>query len=139
MYRQIYKQKVVNIAAELGRGPMVAADLKLEGDRVKLDLQVVPQLVRRLQTKQLDAKQLAWYEPDVLWPDGPYSRMMLARRARDLQMEKSKTKEEDYSGLFKCGKCKSTKTTYYQMQTRSADEPMTSFITCVNCGNKWKC
>ena len=139
MYRQIYKQKVANIAAELGRGPMVAADLKLEGDRVKLDLQVVPQLVRRLQTKQLDAKQLAWYEPDVLWPDGPYSRMMLARRARDLQMEKSKAKEEDYSGLFKCGKCKSTKTTYYQMQTRSADEPMTSFITCVNCGNKWKC
>lgn len=30
------------------------------------------------------------------------------------------------------------KTTYYQMQTRSADEPMTTFVTCVNCGNRWK-
>lgn len=32
--------------------------------------------------------------------------------------------------MFKCGKCKQNKTTYYQMQTRSADEPMTTFVTC---------
>ena len=30
------------------------------------------------------------------------------------------------------------KCTYYQLQTRSADEPMTTFITCLNCNNKWK-
>jgi DNA-directed RNA polymerase subunit M/transcription elongation factor TFIIS len=138
-YRQIYKQKVVHIAAELDRAPMVATDLKVDGERVKVELQVMPQLVRRLQTKQLDAKRLAWYDADVLWPDGPYGRMALARQARDLQMEKAKAKEENYSGLFKCGKCKSLKTTYYQMQTRSADEPMTSYITCTNCGHKWKC
>ena len=41
-------------------------------------------------------------------------------------------------GLFRCGKCKQNKTTYYQMQTRSADEPMTTFITCHNCCNRWK-
>ena len=28
--------------------------------------------------------------------------------------------------------------TYYQLQTRSVDEPMTTFITCLNCGFKWK-
>ncbi|KAJ1650754.1 transcription elongation factor TFIIS, partial [Coemansia sp. RSA 25] len=28
---------------------------------------------------------------------------------------------------FRCGRCKSRKCTYYQMQTRSADEPMTTF------------
>jgi len=39
---------------------------------------------------------------------------------------------------FRCGKCKQSKTTYYQLQTRSADEPMTTFITCTNCGNRWK-
>ncbi|EIW65771.1 hypothetical protein TREMEDRAFT_72529 [Tremella mesenterica DSM 1558] len=33
---------------------------------------------------------------------------------------------------FKCGRCQQRKCTYYQMQTRSADEPMT------NCGNRWK-
>jgi transcription elongation factor S-II len=39
---------------------------------------------------------------------------------------------------FQCGKCKKRQTTYYQMQTRSADEPMTTFVRCVNCGNAWK-
>eukprot|EP01112_Ceratiomyxa_fruticulosa_P019611 TRINITY_DN6460_c1_g3_i1.p1 TRINITY_DN6460_c1_g3~~TRINITY_DN6460_c1_g3_i1.p1 ORF type:complete len:330 (+),score=71.47 TRINITY_DN6460_c1_g3_i1:309-1298(+) len=40
--------------------------------------------------------------------------------------------------MFQCGKCKQRKCTYYQMQTRSADEPMTTFVTCVNCNNRWK-
>ncbi|XVF37390.1 hypothetical protein REPUB_Repub20aG0004000 [Reevesia pubescens] len=39
---------------------------------------------------------------------------------------------------FKCGRCGQRKTTYYQMQTRSADEPMTTYVTCVNCSNRWK-
>ncbi|XP_076894128.1 transcription elongation factor TFIIS-like [Bidens hawaiensis] len=39
---------------------------------------------------------------------------------------------------FKCGRCGKRKCTYYQLQTRSADEPMTTFVTCVNCDNHWK-
>lgn len=37
-----------------------------------------------------------------------------------------------------CGKCKHPKTSYFMMQTRSADEPMTIFISCVNCGHSWR-
>ena len=40
---------------------------------------------------------------------------------------------------FTCRKCKSNKCNYYQLQTRSADEPMTTFVTCISCGNRWKC
>ena len=40
---------------------------------------------------------------------------------------------------FTCRKCKGNQCTYYQMQTRSADEPMTVYISCCNCGNRWKC
>ena len=40
--------------------------------------------------------------------------------------------------MYKCGKCKQNKTVYYKLQTRSADEPETTFITCVNCNHKWK-
>lgn len=39
---------------------------------------------------------------------------------------------------FKCGRCGKRKCTYYQLQTRSADEPMTTFVTCVNCQKRWK-
>ena len=48
------------------------------------------------------------------------------------------TKKEAMTDQFKCRKCKSRETCYYEMQTRSADEPMTIFITCLNCGNRWK-
>ncbi len=41
-------------------------------------------------------------------------------------------------GVYKCSKCGGKKTRQHQMQTRSADEPMTIFIHCVNCGNSWK-
>lgn len=43
------------------------------------------------------------------------------------------------ASLFTCGRCKSTKTTSTQKQTRSADEPMTVFVFCMNCGKRWKC
>ena len=42
------------------------------------------------------------------------------------------------SGVYKCRKCGGDKTTQFEMQTRSADEPMTVFISCVECGNSWK-
>ncbi|XP_065332142.1 transcription elongation factor S-II [Cloeon dipterum] len=40
--------------------------------------------------------------------------------------------------LLKCGKCGKRNCTYNQMQTRSADEPMTTFVLCNECGNRWK-
>ena len=40
---------------------------------------------------------------------------------------------------FTCRKCKGNQCTYYQMQTRSADEPMTTFVNCIACGTRWKC
>ena len=43
------------------------------------------------------------------------------------------------ASLFTCGRCKSIKTTSTQKQTRSADEPMTVFVLCLNCGKRWKC
>lgn len=38
---------------------------------------------------------------------------------------------------WQCNSCKQRKCTYYELQTRSADEPMTIFIQCLNCGKRW--
>lgn len=46
--------------------------------------------------------------------------------------------EEKPEGLLRCGKCKKYKTTYTQLQTRSADESLTTFVLCLECGNRWK-
>lgn len=48
------------------------------------------------------------------------------------------TEKRAVTDRFTCGKCKHKKVSYYQMQTRSADEPLTTFCTCENCGNRWK-
>lgn len=40
--------------------------------------------------------------------------------------------------LLKCGKCRKSNCTYNQVQTRSADEPMTTFVYCNECGHRWK-
>jgi len=40
--------------------------------------------------------------------------------------------------MFTCKKCKSKRCTYYELQTRSADEPATIFVTCLDCGKNMK-
>ena len=45
---------------------------------------------------------------------------------------------EASTDMFTCKKCKSKKCTYYELQTRSADEPMTIFVSCLDCGAHFK-
>jgi len=49
-----------------------------------------------------------------------------------------KKAEEMEDSMLQCGKCKQHKVDYYQKQTRGADEPMTVFCHCLNCGARWR-
>ena len=51
---------------------------------------------------------------------------------------KYELKPEAMTDQYKCRRCGSRKCSYYEMQTRSADEPMTQFFTCLDCDNRWK-
>jgi len=42
------------------------------------------------------------------------------------------------TSLLQCRKCKGKNCSYSEMQTRSADEPMTTFAYCLDCGNRWR-
>ena len=55
-----------------------------------------------------------------------------------IQNENTYDKQLQISSEFTCNKCKSNNCSYYQLQTRSADEPMTTFVNCNECGKKWK-
>lgn len=59
----------------------------------------------------------------------------------DLQAKRERTQlEGDFSRAtdrWQCNGCKMRKCTFYELQTRSADEPMTIFIHCLNCGKRW--
>ena len=66
-----------------------------------------------------------------------WAKMIEDKNKRD--KNKYETTIEAATDTFICRKCQSNKCTYYQMQTRSADEPMTTFVTCIDCGKRWKC
>jgi Transcription factor S-II (TFIIS) len=57
----------------------------------------------------------------------------LIREQKILEGNKRQATDE-----YKCNRCHKRECTYYEMQTRSADEPTTIFITCLNCGKRWK-
>lgn len=57
----------------------------------------------------------------------------LIREQKILEGDKSRATDQ-----YKCHRCGKRECTYYELQTRSADEPMTIFITCLNCGKRWR-
>ncbi|KAI9102467.1 transcription factor S-II, central domain-containing protein [Phlyctochytrium arcticum] len=96
-----------------------------------------PDLRDRVLSAQLDAEIFARMTTEE---------MASADRKKEMEKAMKESLEEAVTAadtqaetdMFQCGKCKQRKTKYFQMQTRSADEPMTTFVTCVHCGNKWK-
>ena len=99
-----------------------------------------PDLKDRILRGEFKTTMVINASPQGLWKDGPYAKM--AEKIAIVEMKKLHSAnymhDKDYKGLFKCGRCRGYKTTFYQMQTRSADEPMTVFVTCHTCNRRWK-
>lgn len=104
--------------------------------KVKCNLTITPnapQVIRRLIAKEILPTDVASMTHRQLDPDTwkKYEDEYQASLFRDIAPTERK-------GFFQCGKCQSYNTEYRSMQTRSADEPMTNFHSCLNCGKKWK-
>lgn len=84
----------------------------------------------------ISVKTLAFMTHQEMQPD-KWDTLIQAKIKKD--KSKYDTQQEAMTDTFKCRKCHSKKCSYYQMQTRSADEPMTTFVTCIECANRWKC
>lgn len=84
----------------------------------------------------IKSQEIAFMTHQEICPD-KWKQLIEDKKVRDKQ--KYEPNIEASTDNFTCNKCKSKKCTYYQLQTRSADEPMTTFVTCLECGKRWKC
>jgi transcription elongation factor S-II len=84
----------------------------------------------------IKSQEIAFMTHQEICPD-KWKKLIEDKKVRDKQ--KYEPNIEASTDNFTCNKCKSKKCTYYQLQTRSADEPMTTFVTCLECGKRWKC
>jgi transcription elongation factor S-II len=95
-----------------------------------------PALLTSVKEGTVTVKTLAFMTHQEMQPE-KWEPLIQAKIKKD--KSKYDTQQEAMTDTFKCRKCHSNKCSYYQMQTRSADEPMTTFVTCIECANRWKC
>lgn len=93
-------------------------------------------LTDKVRNKNVKPHEIAFMTHQEMQPK-KWDELIQEKKIRD--ENKYEPKLEASTDNFKCYKCKSNKCTYYQLQTRSADEPMTTFVNCLDCGNRWKC
>jgi transcription elongation factor S-II len=92
-------------------------------------------LVERLREGEFLPHDIPFMNYSELFPErwGNMIEDAIKREAKMLEVDKSAATD-----MFRCSKCGKRECTYYEMQTRSADEPMTQFIRCLNCGKQWR-
>jgi DNA-directed RNA polymerase subunit M/transcription elongation factor TFIIS len=92
-------------------------------------------LLGRLKDGEFKPHDVPFMNFSELYPEkwGMMIETAIKREAKMLEVDKSMATD-----MFKCTRCGKRQCTYYEMQTRSADEPMTQFIRCLNCGKNWR-
>jgi len=93
-------------------------------------------LLEQLNSGSIKAQNIAFLTHQEMRPE-KWDQLITAKSKRD--KNKFENNMEAATDTFTCRKCKSNKCTYMQLQLRSADEPMTTFVTCLSCGNRWRC
>lgn len=96
-----------------------------------------PALAARVKSRDLAVKAFANMSPQEMFPEvweAAYAKVAARQLRREADVDASKAPD----GAYACGRCKSRKTVYTSIQIRSADEPMTNFVRCLNCGKSWK-
>jgi DNA-directed RNA polymerase subunit M/transcription elongation factor TFIIS len=92
-------------------------------------------LLVRLKEREFVPHELPFKERNTVHPDA-------WRHIIDAEMMRNKNAYEmsdvAMTDQVTCGKCKKNRISYYEQQTRSADEPMSTFYSCLTCGNRWK-
>lgn len=92
-------------------------------------------LLDKIKTDEITAQKLAFMTHQEMNED-IWKELLDKKMKRDAN--KYTNNIQASTDMFTCRKCKSKRCTYYELQTRSADEPSTIFVTCLECGKNWK-
>jgi len=98
------------------------------------NLKSSPYLIEQLRAKKWKPHEIAFLSHYEMSPER-WEKLIADKQERDKNIYDVQQK---INSEFKCRRCKSNNCSYYQLQTRSADEPMTTFVSCQECGNRWK-
>lgn len=93
------------------------------------------ELIEMINTSKIKPHEIAFMTHQEMRPD-IWKELIEIKQKKD--MLKFENNMEASTDTFTCRKCKSRKCSYYQLQTRSADEPMTLFVSCLDCGARFK-
>ena len=93
------------------------------------------QIINKIKSDDMTPQQLAFMTHQEMHPE-LWKDLIEQKMKRD--ESKMNQRLEASTDMFTCKKCKSKRCTYYGLQTRSADEPATIFVTCLDCGKNWK-
>jgi transcription elongation factor S-II len=92
-------------------------------------------LLNLVKNGEIESKQLAFMTHQEYKPE-KWRQLIEKKMKRDAS--KYNDNIQASTNMYTCRKCKSNRCTYYEMQTRSADEPATIFVTCLDCGKHWR-
>lgn len=92
-------------------------------------------LVQRLNDKEFKPHELPFMDMINMFPER-WTDILDMRLKQEQNFYNSKQVAK--TDMFKCGRCKKRECSYYEMQIRSADESSTIFVSCLNCGNRWR-
>ena len=92
-------------------------------------------LIEQVISGEIKSHTIAFMSHHEMLPE-KWAEMIRIKSIRD--KSKFETHLEASTDTFTCRKCKSKKCSYYLQQVRSADEPMTCYINCLECGSRWK-
>lgn len=102
---------------------------------VFLNLTKNAELLHSIREGEIATQAVAFMSHQEMDP-ARWKSLLERKRAKDISKVTSNV--EASTDMYTCKKCRSKRCTYYELQTRSADEPTTIFITCLDCGKNWK-
>ncbi|AGE57812.1 transcription elongation factor S-II [Acanthocystis turfacea Chlorella virus NTS-1] len=117
-FRNIYTQKILS---------------------VRYNIRLRPDILEQMKAGTASIKQFVYAKPYEICPE-KWEEAFEQAAKRTLRFSDASCIDPDSmpDGMLQCRKCGSKKTSYYEMQTRSCDEPMTVYARCHACTNRWK-